>query len=264
MEGSNISLVLFVGTVFILLIALIAFAITYAVEMRSKRMEAKQTIKTFQDYHREEMFKAQIDIQEKTIQNISLEIHDNVGQLLSLAKLNLNTLAVEPNLINDPKLGEARDLITKSIGILRTLSKTFNSDTIARCGLIKGIQLQLNLIEKAGDIRTHFSYKSEIIDLPDKEQLIIFRIVQEALNNVIKHAGASEISVETVEKKDSYQISVRDNGKGFDESLISETNGLMNMKKRATAIDAEFRIDSFPNNGTVVTVDVKKKVDDYT
>src|SRR5687767_7853237 len=142
----------------------------------------------------QELLRTQLEIQEQTLQTISQEIHDNIGQALSLVKLNLNTIDIgnESELLG--KISDSLTLVSKAIQDLRDISKSLNTDNIVSIGLIRAIEYELEMIRKAG-----FLIKKEvrgtIRKMDPQKELILFRIIQETLNNIIKHADAKSITI---------------------------------------------------------------------
>ena len=206
----------------------------------------------------QELLKSQLEIQEQTMKNIAQEIHDNIGQELSLVKLNLNTM--DPSKLQEleDKISTSKELVSKAIQDLRDLSRTLNTETISAMGLCRAIEYELDMISKTGVCKTNMDIEGEIKRLDVKKELILFRIVQETLHNIIKHAAAREINVSAHFNNSKMQLSIKDDGKGFDPASafenISSTMGMgiRNMRNRAALIDAEFLIDSIKDKGTEI------------
>lgn len=201
----------------------------------------------------QELLRTQLEIQEQTLKNISQEIHDNIGQTLSLAKLNLSTVDLQKENAQD-KILSSKEMVSKAIHDLRNLSRSLNTDSIQSSGLVKAIETELSIIEHAGLFKTAFSTNGTITRMDPKKELILFRIVQEAINNIIKHSGANRILVHLDFAAEELRIEVNDNGSGFDAAAGSiEGQGLRNMKSRAELIGGSFQIQSGPG-GTTITV----------
>jgi len=205
-----------------------------------------------------ESLNAELEIQEQTLQNIAQEIHDNVGQVLSLAKLNLNTLDIskQPDLEN--KITNSKNLIGKAIQDLRDLSRSLNTEAIMAMGLSKAIGNELDMINKSGVCQTQFDVAGDSPKMDPQQELIVFRIVQESLHNIIKHAAAKNIKVSIHYTNPALELNIEDDGKGFDISSVQKNNdskmgmGIRNMQNRARLIQAEFTLTSIENKGTRV------------
>jgi signal transduction histidine kinase len=201
----------------------------------------------------------QLEIQEQTLEKISQEIHDNIGQTLSFVKLNINTIDLNKLTETERKLDESKNLITKVIQDLRNLSKILNTSFINNVGLATSVQYQLDYLQKTGVYETTFITSDNIPNLPADVEMVLFRIVQELLNNIVKHAAASKIELELTYTENKLAIKVQDNGKGFDKSLLADKAntkglGLSNMKKRLDPIGAVINIDSEMAVGTCVII----------
>lgn len=213
-----------------------------------------------------QLLKTQLELQEQTLQNISQEIHDNIGQALTFVKLNINTIDLHKMEETQSKLYESKELISKAIQDLRNLAKTLNTDFINEAGLAACIEFQLHFLEKTGLYATRFYMSESWCKSQPETEVVLFRVVQELLNNIVKHAEASVIEVNMDCRKDKLLITVSDNGKGFVQSAntlacCDKGLGLGNMKKRIAIIQGNILIDSIPGKGTNVLIEVPQKND---
>ncbi len=205
------------------------------------------------------LLQSQLEIQEQTLKTISQEIHDNVGQVLTLAKLNLSTTRVEDDELSQ-KIKNTQELIGKAIQDLRDLSRSLNTDYVEEMGLVRSIEYELDMLGKTGTIIPSFQLDGQVMRLEKKEELILFRIVQEAIHNTVKHAEAKTIKADIHFGTHSLNIRISDDGKGFYHSIKNADEsqsiglGLRNMRSRANLIGAECTIDSQLNNGTDVII----------
>ena len=208
--------------------------------------------------YEKELFKAQMEIQEQTFKEISREIHDNAGQILSLARLGLNTLNLGKKEEAKNSILEISDILEKALDELRHLSRTLNSELISIGGLVKSIETQVGYIQRGGKYNIHLKVEGEPVLINNKKDTILFRMVQEALNNIIRHAKATEICISLRYDGKFLKLQITDNGIGFDlkelHSGSKSMNGTNNMRQRAKLIDAEFLIESQPDKGTQITV----------
>ncbi|MCU0370207.1 MAG: hypothetical protein MUC31_02240, partial [Bacteroidales bacterium] len=158
---------------------------------------------------------AQLEIQENTFKNISQEIHDNISLSLTLAKLHLNTLSLGKS-VNGSKLIESSvDLISKALQDLNDISKSLDSDVIERQGMIHALENEAELIRKAGIHQVNLSIEGTTAYMNSSRELLIFRMIQEACNNILKHAEATIININLHYEPNSLSIKVCDKGKGF-------------------------------------------------
>ena len=204
-----------------------------------------------------EILESKLEIQEQTLKNISQEVHDNIGQVLSLARLNINAITFEePQPLLQDKIKNISGLMSKAIQDLRDLSKSLHSDTITEKGLIGAIEYEFDMMKKAGAYETSLIVEGELYDLPDKKELILFRIFQEVINNIIKHAKASSVMVAAHFYPERFLLQINDNGLGFDINYINPGLGLKNMRNRSQVIGANCTIDSQPGKGTCIKIEL--------
>lgn len=200
-----------------------------------------------------EIAETQVEIREETLRNISWELHDNIGQLITLAKVYLQ------NSDNDPgKINESMEIIGNALNEVRALSRSINPESVRNMGLIEAINNEMERFKRMNFIKTDFQIKGEPLQIPNKEEIIVFRIIQEFFSNTIKHSRATEMDIEFLYDKDTLYISCRDNGIGFNHEKEFEGIGLKNMKNRAKLINAKLEIASKAGKGTELYI--KKKI----
>lgn len=243
----------------IFLILIIVFAV---VLYQSRLRKYMQEINVMEINFQEEILKVQSEIEERTLQRISEDIHDNIGQILSLAKLSLHTLKIEPEHPAREQLNSINEYVGKAIGDLRMLSKSLNSAQLSNQSLFECVKFELNQIQKTGLYKTNINEFNEEISLDPNVKLVVFRIIQEVMNNIIKHAKATDIFVAIEYSPKSVKVIVNDNGIGFnlDETemkTFSETgSGLGNIFRRAKLLNAEAKFDSRPGKGTIFQINI--------
>lgn len=198
------------------------------------------------------ILQSQLEIQEQTFRNISQEIHDNIGQVLSLAKLNLNTI---PHEGASDKISLTEELLGKAISDLRDLSKSLHPEKISDIGLVNATRHELFIFQKAAKIKTELIADESEITVDGDKSVIIFRMIQETLHNALKHAKASRVIVTMRQQGSQTMIEIKDDGSGFDTTRLKNTEtgiGLKSMEQRCKLIHATFTIDSAPGNGTTI------------
>lgn len=255
----NISNSIIIGTVLILFLA-VFILINFLLYYYKRKRHYIENIKLKADFS-QTLLQTQLEIQEQTLKNISQEIHDNIGQALTLAKLNLNTMPPTGADVQE-KITTTKELVSKAIVDLRDLSRSLNTDYVANMGLEKAIGYELTLINKSSNIKTQLDTIGQSYRLTKQKELILFRIVQEVLNNTLKHAGASSIQALIKYGEASLDLSISDDGKGFDAAAIktgqqySNGLGLHNMPDRAKLIGAACEINSTPGAGTRIVISI--------
>lgn len=210
--------------------------------------------------HEKTLLKTQLEIQEQTFQNISREIHDNIGLSLTLAKLNLNILELDNIDKAKDLISSSVDLISKSINDLSDISKCLNSEAISQQGFLNALRLETERLRKLNRFQIDFRISGNPVFFDSQKELVLFRIAQEALNNIIKHANAKEIRMEVCFTSTEVKLIVRDDGKGF---LLAHNgnrwtqdlkSGLANMDIRSNLIDGRMELTSELGKGTTVMV----------
>ncbi|MDQ2721425.1 MAG: ATP-binding protein [Bacteroidota bacterium] len=247
-----------VATLLFLLLA--GFIIAFFIIFQKRRKEYLAEKINLQNNFQQELLKTQLEIQEQTFQNISQEIHDNIGQTLSFIKLNINTVSYEVSGPDKEKLTESKNLLTKVIQDLRDLSKTLNTDFIKEIGLVKAIEQQLQILQKTGVYKTELMVTGEAFELSLHFNLVVFRVVQEALNNAVKHAEASSINISINYQSDELVIIVKDNGKGCDIEELESNKGIgfRNMVNRMQLIKGSVKVNSISEKGTSIIIQLLK------
>lgn len=239
------------GLFFFLALLFILFIVISLARRKRMVVERDKLTETFQ----QELLRTQLEIQEQTFKTISQEIHDNIGQVLSLAKMNLATSDIEKEHKAAEKVLMAKDLVSKAIQDLRDLSKTLNTEMIASMGLLKAIETELQLLQKATLIETKLDIEGTVCRLEPQKELILFRIVQEALHNVIKHSNARQVNVDAFYSNQYLYLKISDDGHGFNISEETAGSGLRNMQSRAKLIGAEWKISS-NGHGTLINISI--------
>ena len=242
------------GTILLLLLSgfIIAFVLLYQRRRNQHTLEMTQLKQTYD----QEILKSQLEIQEQTFRSISQEIHDNIGQVLSLAKLNMGIMGQHANHL--PMMDDTRELLGKAINDLRDLSKSLSPERVADIDLGESIGYELQLLEKTGIYATTVAVNGIVYPLLKEKKIILFRIFQEVINNVVKHAGASQLHVVMEYAPAMFELSITDNGVGFD--MIKQNGdsldgiGFRNMKNRSALIGAKFDIISSEAAGTTVRI----------
>lgn len=242
---------------------LIIFGMLFFTVFQKRKNKLLQEKLKMELNYKTEIEKSKVEIQEQTLKNIAWELHDNIGQLLSVVNMQLNIM--EQKDCNDIQkhLGEVKSIVQSTVQEVRSLSKTSNNEVIQMMGLIRSIEVELERIERLKYAKTSMQVKGEQTLKNEEDEIIIFRIVQEFLSNSIRHAKAKNISA-IVEFDENYiYLSVSDDGCGFDVCEKSESSGLKNMSSRAKLLKSEFEINSKINEGTQMNLKYNIFKDDY-
>ena len=196
----------------------------------------------------------QVEIREETLRNISWELHDNIGQMLTLAKIQLQSVE------NNDKISEVKDSIGNILNEVRALSKTINPEFIKQINLLEATKLEVDRFNRLNYIKSKLKVQGHIYQIPNNVEIVIFRILQEFFSNTIKHSQASNLDIEIFFNELELKILAKENGKGFDVENVNNSGiGILNIKKRAKLIGAEIELKSKINEGTELIIIYKTK-----
>lgn len=204
-----------------------------------------------------QLLKSRVEIQENTLKTVSQEIHDNIGQLLALVKLNLYSAAAK---YKDESLDQTYSLLGDVIVDLRNLNKTFNPDYVLRDGLLEAIEREVAILNRTQRFKIEFEKEGDTDFIKGEKEVILFRMIQEALHNVMKHANAKNIEIKARSNPKMAMFSVSDDGNGFQQCNAKPFGmGLANLEERARLIDAKLEIFSYPGEGTNVIIHIENE-----
>lgn len=252
MQKASQELIIFLLINIIIFTSVAALAMYFIFRHKKKIIRTNNNIARLKIENEKEVLKIKLEIQEQTAHNIAREIHDSVGHALTLAKLHLNTLPVIPESVQNSKIHQSIDLLTHSIHQLSDISKNLNADALLQQGLLHAVEEEIARIRLLGKFDIHFEVNGFMTYLSPKKEVIIFRIIQEGFQNILKHAEASRSQLLIHFHPASIQISVSDNGRGFDTShpVQSRSTGLKNMESRIRFLKGKSEIHSEPGKGT--------------
>ena len=246
MEYKAEELVVLISTLIIGLIT-VALIVLFIVFQKRKNLLLTDREEAKKRFERE-IAETQIEIREETLRNISWELHDNIGQLLTLAKIQLQNATVD-------NLNEVSITITKGLNEVRALSKLINPEAINNINLKDAIQLEIDRFNRLNFIKSSLVISGEEKIIDKKSSIIIFRILQEFFSNTIKHSKAANLNVILNFKDEDLEIIAKDDGVGFSSTNNkSDGIGLENIKNRAKLIGATALFTSEVNKGTSLNI----------
>lgn len=239
------------------LVAFILFINHVLTLFNKKSIEFDSQLRFTELEKEKEILKTQINVKEETIQKISKELHDNIIQLLTLSKLNLNNTQIDDTL--SKKFDVSKELITKAIGELTNLSRSLSSESIMEIGLLRTLELEKERVFQINGTHIKLDTDFDTSTSTPEEQLILYRIFQESLRNSITHGKSSEINITLSNNNNQLIFEISDNGIGFDTHKIKNDNnrihqGISNIKNRVLLINATCKIISNKENGTKILI----------
>ncbi|OOQ59967.1 sensor histidine kinase [Mucilaginibacter pedocola] len=246
-------------TSFVFLIApifLIRYVLLYNRKKKKHEEEKKAMVKTLET----ELLRTQMEVQEQTLKTIAYDLHDNIGQLLSLTTITLSSIDLDDRSKAAEKIALIEDLTARSTKEVKALSRMLHSEELLSRGLFSAIEFELEWMKRSDRFRINFVKPTfESFNNDSGKETIMFRLFQEIINNIIQHSKATEIFVNLEQIDGTLKMDIRDNGVGFDvaETLQRKNGmGLHNIKKRAAIINGTAAIESRRGTGSSVSITV--------
>ena len=200
-----------------------------------------------------------IAVQESDRRSLSRELHDEIGQSLSALLLGIgNVAAILPADGNNEarsQLNDLRRLAERTVAAVRDMSLLLRPSMLDDLGLIPAVQWQAREISRTSNVLVQVNAECVPEDLPDEHRTCIYRIVQEALRNVVRHAHAKNVRIRLDQRGDDLVLTIQDDGQGFAPDR-EKGLGLLGMQERATHLHGSFSIESTPGSGTSIRVEL--------
>jgi signal transduction histidine kinase len=248
-------IVLITYVVFFVLFLSVVFVIFFLTFQRRKNQLLIDKINQQKAFD-EELIKTQQEIQEETLKHIGRELHDNVGQMLSYANMQLNSVIKNAGEAVKPKAKEVSFALKESLEEVRSLSKSLNSDVIFYQGFEAILTNEVKRLNKLAELNVDLKVEGERRMFENKnDEIILFRILQEFFSNTLKYAEADSLQISIRYHADGISIRAKDNGQGFDMASATKSSGLINMEKRAQMINAAYELKSSLKQGTELILD---------
>ena len=242
----------------LVLLAFLSAAVVFIFQFRKKKLMYIMEKQKLNEQHTQQLLSTQLEMQTQTMQHIGREIHDNVGQKLTLASLYTQQLAYEnkaPHINN--KIENIGSIINESLAELRQLSKSLTDDTINDNAINELLQQECDNVNNVKKGIVTFTNNKRNIVLPYQTKSILVRIVQEFLQNSLKHADCKNIHISLSENDNILQLLLQDDGKGFDANAFAHKGiGLSNIKKRTEIIGGKCTLQSELGKGTKLEINI--------
>ena len=251
---------IYVVLIGIVILVFIVGIILFVFQYRKRKLMHEKEKAAIEKQHKLDLLNNQLRIQQQTMQFIGSEIHDSVTQKLTLASIYSQKLEFEnkhPDILEG--LGKISSIINDSLAELRDLSKTLTNNSISDMELNELLYLECEKVNDVGIckavIESDFSG-----NLGFTSKSFLLRIIQEFIQNSLKHSACSLIKIHLAAANEGLQITISDNGKGFDiDNIHSNGIGLNNMKRRAALIGGTFNLQSEAERGTNLQLFIDKK-----
>lgn len=250
--GNQVTIVI-VAAILILLFFGIMFLVIISYYNNKKLLVEKEKIILKENFERQ-MMQSQLEVQEQIFNHVSQEIHDNVGQVLSFAKVQIHVMEQQGD-TSVSSLKDVKDSIATAMSDLREIAHSLNSQRIQQYSLEELVRRELTRAARTGVLQTGFIMTGDARELSVNEKLVLFRIVQEGLQNIIKHANATSIDIGLSYQSNLLLLEIRDDGVGF---ALNHGNGqsigigLQNMKQRMSLINGSMELQTVVGKGTFI------------
>lgn len=259
----GVVIIVVAGTMLMLLLA--TFVASFFFLHQRRILKHKQELTSVAETFQRELLQAQIEIQNHTLQQIARDLHDNIGQLLTVVIMRLNSLEDD---IEQPtaqqSVKQTRDLVRTVITDVRSLSKTLDHETVERFGLLPSLTLELERIQRTGRIQTQLVTSGDVYSLGEQPEIVLLRMAQESINNALKHANARNLTVSADYNSNNFTLTVTDDGKGFSVEEVTTRKldqagaGLNNLSRRSGLLGGTCSVVSRPGEGTRVQIQVPR------
>jgi signal transduction histidine kinase len=246
----------------IILLSFGSLPIFFLFRYQRKRYLHKQELFEMKEAFNKNLLQSKLEIQEQTLTHIARELHDNISPLISIVQLNLGAPKLKKNPDIQPELSELKSNAGQLMTELKSLGVTLNTDHIMHLGFVDALWQELDRIERTKVFKTTRTVRGEKFRLRPEHEIILFRMCQEILNNIVKHSDAKTITAEIDYEPGIFQITISDDGSGFDTDYIdrhaaeNNSTGLLNIRSRAKLINADINVFSAPRQGTNTTIKV--------
>jgi len=249
LASEEVIITLVAGTV--LLLFLVAVVVAAAARYQHRKRIHLMDLERAKHETLREILKARLEAQDETLDHVGRELHDNIGQMLSSAKM---LVAVVQRTVPAPNetLDVIEETLARAIADLRALSKSLNREWLQKFSLIENLTAEANRVNATNSLTMTLNHADEI-DLPAEHQLVLFRIVQESFQNALKHAEPTRIDIDVRQQDGMLEVQIKDDGKGFDTSDLSTQGvGMLNIKNRSQLLGGRAQWTSFATGTSVV------------
>jgi two-component system, NarL family, sensor kinase len=256
LKKEELTLLIVLSTIILIFLITVVVIIILRYKIRQRKfLHEKQQL---QSQFSQTLLQSQLEIKEQTLQHLAYELHDNLGQVASLIKINLNTLQLNDPIKAGHKIEDTKELIRQLITDLKSLSVSLNSERVTQLGIAKSLENEVGRLNKTGQFEATLQQKGSIPTLDANTTIILYRMAQEIINNMVKHSGAKRISISLTVIENLFTLAFSDDGAGFDlEGKLNEGgSGLMNLHSRAKLIRAQLSIQSSPGSGTKISIEL--------
>ncbi|SCW80222.1 sensor histidine kinase [Mucilaginibacter sp. NFR10] len=249
-------LTIIISTMLILLFVLLLTIFFF--RQQKKRFLHVQEVAALKESFNQLILQSKLEIQERTLDHMAKELHANFSHLISLININLAVILPQCSGEVHEQVSETKSLTKQLMGEVKALSISLNTNFIMKSGFYKALENELQRLVNTKRYEVQYQQTGMPVTLPAGKEIVLFRLCQEILNNIIKHAKANSIFVNLDYEQENLYLRIADDGIGFDldlaksRSIERESTGLLNIAERARIIKGSLKITTSPGNGTIV------------
>jgi signal transduction histidine kinase len=223
---------------------------------QNRKKNQRLKLQTLEMEQKKKTTQAVMQAEEQERKRIAGELHDSVAQKMVVAKISLEALTNHAQQMNEKEkkiFSNVQTLLEESTTEIRNLSHIMMPQILALAGLSETVKSFLDKVEQA-DLKINFSSEGDFTAIPENTALMIYRVIQEAVQNVLKHASATKLDVSMICENNEVDVIIEDNGVGFNTSAndIAAGNGLANLRSRIAFLNGKLDINSTAGSGTII------------
>lgn len=254
MESSALLVLFIAGTS---LLSLFAFFLVIYLQVQKRKQNRFRIEK---EQLEQEVLRTGLEVKEQAINTMSRELHDNIGSRLNAVMRFLHVIqATEDKNTVAELVKESQGLLGEVIKDARNISHVLNSDYVMNHGLVEAVQKEVDFVKRSAGINAMVLVEGDYYNFNSGHELIVFRMIQEAISNTIKYAKATNLRISMRYTERLFELKITDNGTGFDTDTAADGIGLANMKNRARMLKADFALLSKPGEGTTLLLTLNTK-----
>jgi two-component system, NarL family, sensor kinase len=223
------------------------------------RLEERQVLLDKINQQQEELLNAIVNTQEAERKRIASELHDGLGSLMSTVKVNLDTVQHQLTNSETQLLSSSIALVDDVCTDLRTISHNMMPGVLVKLGLKAAVNDFVNKVNESNPFNINFECIEFDNRLKDTTEIIIYRVIQEATNNIIKHAEAKNVSIQLMKDEGSISLIIEDDGKGFEKSKIIKGLGLKNIESRINYLGGKTVFETNLGKGCTIVIEIPLK-----
>lgn len=254
MDKETTQVIFFIVATSFILLMLSVLVINLLLVGRNRRLKHNNEVLEMKSNFEKELMTTQVEVAENTLNDIARDLHDDVGQMLTFSIIQLNNFNIANDESLNKKLSEVKDSVQNTLQSVRGISKTLSNDYLTSFGIFESLNRLFERINKQEAVKAELQFPEGILFRSKSNELFSFRIIQELVNNTLKHAEATGLQLMVTEENSDIKILYTDNGKGIATNKIQPGElptglGFTNIYKRAELMKGKMEITSEAGHG---------------